>query len=91
MVNTALYGAVIQKIDYQLDTVGASTNNETFCGVPEYSITVLNKDVQTFVGEYKSFIYLDSNNIDFSDVGVWDVSLTATLPRYPTATFTATF
>ena len=58
-------------------------NNETYCGLPVYYISVLNKEVQTFVGEYKQFIYLASTNIDFSDVGVWNASITAVLPKYP--------
>lgn len=91
MVNTALYGESVQKIDYQLDNVAASKNDDTYCGVPNYSITVLNKEVQTFVSESKSLITLDSKKIDFSDVGVWNVSLAANLPKYPDATFTATF
>ena len=45
MVNTALYGESVQKIDYQLDNVAASKNDDTYCGVPKYSITVLNKEV----------------------------------------------
>jgi predicted transcriptional regulator len=45
MVNTALYGESVQKIDYQLDNVAASKNDDTYCGVPRYSITVQNKEV----------------------------------------------
>lgn len=45
MVNTALFGESVQKIDYRLDNVAASKNNDAYCGVPRYSITVLNKEV----------------------------------------------